>query len=155
MEAIRQYILTLVSASVVCSLVSRIIGKKQIKGITDMVCGLFIAVTMMSPWLKLEIPDIRNYTQSFAMEAETAVRAGTDGASRQMHDIIKREVESYILKEAHYRNMNVDVEVSLDVDSGIPNTVEITGETSPYERKVLSRYISHNLSIPEEAQKWG
>ena len=155
MGEIRQYLLALVAAALVCGVVKKLVaGKKQIKGMVDMICGIFLAVTVLSPWVDVQIPDVRSFAQTFINEGNEAAQEGSDRASEQMHGIIKQEVQTYILEKAHARNMNIDVDVILDVDSGIPYGVKITGDVSPYDKAVLSQYITQTLSIPEEAQKW-
>lgn len=155
MGEIRQYLLALVAAALVCGVVKKLVaGKKQIKGMVDMICGIFLAVTVLSPWVDVQIPDMRSFVQTFNVEANEVAQEGSNRASEQRQGIIKQEVKTYILEKAHARNMNIDVDVILDINSGMPNGVKITGDVSPYDKAVLSQYIAQTLSIPEESQKW-
>lgn len=156
MEEIRRYLLSLITASLVCSLVRRLlVGKSQIKGITDMICGLFLGITILTPLVHVKIPDFRTYAQSYVYDAEIAAEAGRQNASQQLQGIIKQEVESYILEKAHARDLILSVDVQINEHTGIPTGVEIKGDVSPYDRNVLSEYISQTFDIPEESQKWG
>lgn len=47
MESIRQYLLSITAAAVICSLITGIMGKKgTYAAIVRMLCGLFMAITM-------------------------------------------------------------------------------------------------------------
>lgn len=155
MDGIRRYLLSLIAASLLCSIIRRLVETKtKIKGIVNMVCGLFLAITVISPWLQFKIPDVHTALDSYMAEAKDAAQIGEEGAREQMSEIILKEVEAYILEKAYSCGMDVNVNIDLDEQTCAPKSVEIFGEISPYDRVVLNNYITQTFDIPEELVKW-
>ena len=155
MDNLRRYIVSLICAALICSIVKILAGGiKASNIIINIVCGLFMMITVLSPVLDFEIPDLNSVFQPVYSEA---VKISTDAmeASREdMAVIIKEETRAYILEKANLNNMDIDVEVKLDEQGLVPCGVTITGQVSPYDKTVLTNYIYRTLNIPEEAQKW-
>ena len=83
------------------------------------------------------------------------VSEGKSMAANQVADIIKSQSEAYILDKANRMGLEISVEVELDNDNNsIPSSVCISGNISPYAKKVLSEYITDCLGIAKENQKW-
>ena len=67
--------------------------------------------------------------------------------------IISAEVEAYILDKAASLGVDLNVEVWLN-DTGLPESVALSGQIAPSDRQVLSQFIDHDLGVGEEAQTW-
>ena len=155
MGEIRQYLLSLIAASIVCSIIRSLVeSKSKIKGIVNMICGVFLVITAISPWVDVKIPDLHTALDSYIAEAKDVAQVGGEGATRQMAEIIIQEVEAYILDKARVYGMDVKVNVYLDEQTCVPKSIEITGDVLPYNKKLLSNYVSQTFDIPEELVKW-
>ena len=155
MEEIRHYLLSVVTAALVCSLVQRFSeNASKTRTIIRIVCGIFLAITVVSPWFQIEIPDVLSAAQPYSSSAEEIIAQGVKSASESMNMIIKEQTEAYILDKANCLDMHILVEVKLDAQNHLPESVTITGDVSPYDKSVLCQYITQNLDIPEENQKW-
>lgn len=155
MEEIRQYLLSLIAAAIVCSIIRDLVeSKSKIKGITNMICGVFLAITAISPWMDVRIPDVHTALDSYIEEAKDAAQIGGEGATQQMAEIIKQEVETYILDKARAYGMDLEMNVYLDAQTCVPQSVEITGDVLPYNKTLLGNYVSQTFDIPEESIKW-
>ncbi len=155
MDNLRQYILSLICAALICSIIKILAGSTRgSSGILNVLCGLFMAITVLSPAVDFEIPDISLTFQSIYSDANKLSVAAMNNSKEDMAEIIKSETRAYILEKANLNNMDIDVEVKLDDQGLVPSGVIITGQVSPYDKTVLTNYIHRMLDIPEEAQKW-
>ena len=155
MDGIRQYLLSIVTAALICAVVQRFSEKASQSGaIIQIVCGIILAITVVSPWFHLQLPDVDAVTEPYASSAEQIILEGEESASESMNAIIKSQMEAYILDKANSLDMEILVEVNLDAQNHLPKSVTITGDASPYDKSVLSQYIAQTLDIPEEDQKW-
>lgn len=155
-EDIRQYLLSVTAAALLCAIINGIVGKKGTYSTAiKLVTGLFMAVTVIAPWLQLEITDFTNYSESLLTEAEDIAASGELMAHKELAAIIKSQTETYILDKATALNLEVTVEVTMsNSDPPIPCAVSLQGAASPYAKQMLSQYIANDLGIPEESQLW-
>ena len=156
MEGIHKYILSVISAGVVCAVVNLLIGKKGThSALIRLISGLFMALSLISPLVNIKLSNYKDYFQSFSEDADTAVAAGESAAENELRSIIKSQVEAYILDKAVSMDTVLNVEVTLNNDNPpIPCGVTLIGSVSPYTKEVLSKYITRNLQIPKEDQVW-
>ena len=156
MEHIRQYLLSFTAAAVICSLITSLTGKKgTYASVIKMLCGLFMAVTMISPLIHMEWSDFSFYYGSIITDADLAAANGEQMADEAVAGIIKRKTQTYILDKALSMGLDIDVEVLLaDSDTLYPYKVLLQGAASPYARQKLKEMITSDLGIPEENQIW-
>lgn len=115
--------------------------------------GLFLAVTVLSPLVHLEIPDPTRWLEDYRIDGDEAAQAGEMMAKEYSEAIISAELEAYILDKAAALGSALTVEVRLD-DNGLPASVTMSGSVSPGERAELSRMITEELGVGKEAQIW-
>lgn len=156
MEDIRQYLLSVTAAALLCAILNGLIGKKGAYGTAiKLVTGLFLALTVICPWMKLEIIDISSYSDDLLSEADSIAASGELMADNALAAIIKSQTETYILDKATALNLEVTAEVTMsNTDPPTPCAVTVRGIASPYAKQMLSQYIANELGIPEESQLW-
>lgn len=156
MDFIRQYILGILSAGVICGILNSWMGKREPYGsVLKLLTGIFMTVTLVAPIIKVEFMDISSYLDNLSIEADRAVDYGQRAFDRSVADIIKSETEAYILDKAAFWELNLEVEVTLsESDPPIPESVLLKGSVSPYAKSQLSRCIADDLGISEDQQKW-
>lgn len=156
MESIREYLLCITAAAIVCSITVGLMGKKGAYGaLIKLLTGLFLTVTVISPWTKLDLADISAYTEGLSIDAGDAVAHGESVANEATAAIIKSQTEAYILDKAASMDLDIEVEVTLSSEAPpVPATVSVTGEVSPYAKERLRQCIANDLGIPEENQSW-
>lgn len=154
-DNIREYVLSVIAASIICSIVKSIVGSKSSYGkVTALICGIFLAFTFLSPLVNFEISDLSLTPINIKTEAQDlAARAYVESQS-QLRTIIKEETEAYILEKAESIDANIQVEIVLHDEKPIPVGAVIKGNVSPYNRTVLSQYMTDALAISEDAQIW-
>lgn len=156
MDSIRQYLLTITAAAVVCSMANVLAGKKGTSAaVIKLLSGLFMTLCVISPLVKLEKIDFGIFTDGLAAEAAQTASYGEIMAKDAAGEIIKARTQAYILDKAASMNLDVAVEVMLDSENPPkPCAVTIEGDVSPYSKEILSQYIADNLSIAKEDQQW-
>lgn len=153
MNQLTRYILSVTAAAVLVSILRIMAGEGVMGKLTKLLTGLFLAVTVLSPLVQLEIPDPSGWLEDYLADGDEAARAGEVLAKEYSHAIISEEIEAYILDKAASIGASLAVEVRLD-DGGLPETVTLTGSISPGCRAQLSRMVLEELGVGEEAQIW-
>ncbi len=156
MEWIKEYILCVTSAAILCSIVKLLVGSKgTISAIVKLLTGLFLAVTVVSPWTDLNISDWENAMDDFAADADHVIQSGQSQSMDSIRELIKENTESYIRDKAAYLEMDIIVSVTVSEEEiPVPICVRIQTSASPFAKKVLSQYITDTLGITEDKQIW-
>ena len=154
MDEIRKYVISIVAAAIICAIINCIVNKKSAAGgIIKFLCGLFMTITAISPWVGLRLPDELTFWEGFRAEAQAAVSEGEAARTEMESKIIKEQLETYILEKANSLELHISVSVTLD-DSFLPELVIIQGDASPYAKSKLNYYVRDNLGITEDKLKW-
>ena len=155
MDGLQQYVMSLVGAALICSVVKNLVGgSSRFKEVIRVVCGVFMVITAISPLMAVRIPDFDSYIQPIFDTGWKISNDAVNASKAEMVDIIKEETRAYILEKANSRNVDIDVEVGLDEEVLVPTEVIITGRVSPYDKALISKYILETLNIPEGQQRW-
>jgi hypothetical protein len=156
MGDIRGYLLRLIAAAMVCWMAHAMMKKDTpVAAIGKLLCGVFMALTVLSPMMEFRIPDLMAYAEDYSTAAAQAAAMGQNFTNGAMTEIIKQRCASYILDKAREfgAELTVDIQVTEDF-MPVPCAVTITGAVSPYARLRLGELITANLGIGEEAQFW-
>ncbi len=155
MTSLRNYLISVVIAALICGILSGLAGKKsQQQGLIRLLCGIFLSLTVIKPLMNVQLEEITLYTQSVTMDAQGAVAYGEAIAANQKSEIIKQRTEAYILDKATSLGASLDVSVSLDEGGSIPQRVTLSGSIAPLAKKRLMQIIAQDLGIAEEDQTW-
>ena len=152
----REYILRLVVASMICTAVGLLLPPKNAVGqVVKLLCGILLVVTVISPLTEISFRNISEYFNNLSIDADDYVEQGSDAMRKQLASIIKEKSETYILDKAGQIGLQIGVEVALDENNNsIPCGVVVTGQVSAYSKKILSDYITDTLGIAKEKQVW-
>lgn len=155
MEAIASYVLRLVCGAIICGLILSITGSGGPGGrIRQMLCGLFLVFLGISPLRDFRLDRISYTDPGISAQAQRAAQDGSAQARQTMASIIKEQSQTYILNKAAELQMSLTVEVELDPDDWAPVAARIDGDATPYEKELLSDYITHTLSIERSGIHW-
>ena len=147
------YILSVTCAAILAAILRIIAGEGAMGKLTKLLSGLFLAVTVLSPLVKFEIPDPARWLEDYMTEGEAAAQAGEAMAKEYSEGIISAELEAYILDKAAALGCELSAEVRVD-DGGLPERVMLSGEISTADRAALARMLVRELGIGEEAVIW-
>ena len=156
MNGIRQYLLSVTAAAILCAVLNSLTENKTTQAaLVKLVAGIFLTVTVLLPWTRLDMYGLSDYWDHFAVDGNAAASAGASYAYEETAAIIKSQTQAYILDKASSLGAVVNVDVKLSNDTlPIPSSVTISGSLSPYAKERLKRYIADELNIPEEQQAW-
>lgn len=155
MDGLRQYVIAVTAAALICGIVSGLVQNGAAKEVIRLLCGLFLAFTAIRPMAGLDLNALLEYSFSFSGDAESTAAMGENMARQTMADIIKAESEAYILDKAAELNASVTVEITVSEDgTPIPMAAVLGGEVSPYAKQQLGRILQADLGIAKENQLW-
>ena len=156
MDSIRDYLIQIIAAALICGILTRMMGNKGLLGETvKLLAGIFLALTVLGPWVNIRLEDIRDFSADISVDGESVSAEGKNAAYAAVGDIIKARSEAYILDKAGSLGADVSVQICLTEDTlPYPSTVYISGPISPYAKSVLAGYITDHLGISLEDQIW-
>lgn len=156
MDDLRRYLFSLAAAALLCALVKSLVPKGKMERAVSTLCGVFLAMTALSPLAKWELPDFAAQLSKVQIAAEEA-RTGVEIRNREaLLAIIKEKTQTYIWDKAKELGLAVRVTVTVETkgDYPYPSAVHINGPCTPSQRQALTRYIEENLAIGKERQLW-
>ena len=156
MSAVASYIGSVIAASLVVGIVSAMAGSGGTAGaLVKLVGGLYLTVTVLSPFVGFRLERIPDYFSSISAEASLQAQTGEELSRSAMGDIIKAESEAYILDTAESHNAVLYPEIILSQDEiPVPESVILRGEVSAVVRSAITDRIELDLGIPKENQTW-
>lgn len=156
MDSIRQYLLSLVVSAIICAIAKSVTSEKTFTGgITRLIAGIIMTLTVLSPVITINIADLPILTTDLTDEAAAAAAAGKEMASSEMNSIIIQQTQAYILDKAADFGAALEVEVLMPQDSSsLPIGVILNGNVSPYAKTQLQRIIAEDIQITKENQQW-
>ena len=156
MDSIRQYLLSLVVSAIICAMAKSVTSEKSFTGgITRLIAGIIMTLTVLSPVMTINIADLPIFTTDLTDEAAAAAATGKEMASTEMNAIIIQQTQAYILDKAADFGAALEVEVLMPQDgSSLPIGVILNGNVSPYAKTQLQRIIAEDIQITKENQQW-
>lgn len=147
----REYVLGILCAAFLASLIFTIGGEGPGKGTRKLIGGMFLALAVFRPMGGLELPDLS--LVQYRIDADAAVAAGTAQAENARTEFITEACGAYILSKAAELGLEPEIQVSLD-EKGMPCAITLTASASPSEREHLSGCITRELGLGKEDVIW-
>ena len=150
------YLFSLTAAALLSALVLALVPEGSVRRTVQLGCGLLLALTALSPLLKLDYDAIAKQIAEIRLDTET-VRTGVEVQNRELQArIISEQAAAYIWDKAQELGLSVSVDVSIEEDGAYPYpaAVQILGQFTEMQRQNLARYIEENLAIGKEQQTW-
>lgn len=156
MSEVSGYLLSIVGASFLVSLVCTFPQKKGIKRVVTLCGGLFLLLTLVRPILSFRFGDLAKYLDQYQVD-DTVIRDALEAGQNESARLITQQTEEYILDKAAELGADITPEVTLAALSEhyqYPYSVTLRGQCTQSQRQELTTYISRTLGIPEERQIW-
>ena len=156
MEQLRQYLIAVTAAAIICGIVKSISSEKTPSGsMLRILAGIMMTLTVISPLVDLELDQLPALTDGLVSQADEAAAIGAEMANAEMNAIISGRVQAYILDKAAMFGATLQVEVAMPTDgTHHPEGVILSGNISPYGRARLETIIEDELQIAKEKQQW-
>lgn len=156
MVLLREYILSIASASIITGILTALLDKKGTAGtLGKVLCGIFLAITLIRPLGTFSFDSITDWIDTYSDEASFWATEGEAMASAAIQSDIKLNCEAYIQDEG--ARMGLDLNAFVDLDSQAPFapvSVTIYGIVPPYKKADLEAIIVRDFSIPKEQIQW-
>ena len=155
MGAVREYVLGIGAAALICAITLSFGSRGSMQPLLKLVCGLVLTFAIVNPVLKITGGNLEDLGIDYGTQASQAAEEGKQQALKSIRQIIKEETEAYILDKAHDLSLELQVTVTLD-DQPLPKPAAVTlrGTVPPYGKSQLTRIISQELGIAKENQTW-
>ena len=156
MEDIGNYVLSLVSGALVCSILMGILPSGHFAAMGKFLCGVFLTISFLQPLTELDMTRIfSGWLQLESQNAEAIAALGQSYSQNLLASRIKQDAEEYILDKAASLGASLSAEILLSDDElPIPVKVNIYGNISSSAKEELGRYITRDLGISKENQLW-
>ena len=156
MEKIREYLIGVVVAALLCGIFTSLAGTKGTIGASvKLMASILMLLSVIRPWTNISLNGFLHFGDGFTQEATDYVASGQCMALESYRQSIISQTQAYILDEAKALGCNIQVEVFLTEDNPpVPMRVQVTGEVSPYARRTLTNFIAERLGIGQEDQIW-
>lgn len=154
--AIREYLISVTAAAIISSCITAFFENAgSISKLIKVLCGIFVSLAVIRPIAGLDISAFQPQISAFSDSAEQIVSAAQEDSAQQQRNVIKEQAEAYVYNKATALGSKVSVCISLcDSPPYQPESIEISGQLSPFAKSQLSTIIQTDLGIPSEAQKW-
>ncbi len=156
MEGIQGYLITIVSAAMLSSVLLRLLKENSSAyKIIKMMCRIVMVLTVVSPFVNISLQPYISSFDAIREDSAAAAQRGEDFIHEQLSGSIKEKTEAYILDKATLLGADIHVSVTCDTsDIPIPIMVELSGSASPYARSRLRQILEQDIGVPEENQIW-
>lgn len=156
MDDIRSYLLSVIAASVICSVALNLIDKKSAHyAVIKLLTGVFLSITVIAPLTGIEFTDLSAYFENVALEGERISKQGIETATDFAVSSISEQLEAYILDKAYSLGVDAEVEVELSEDESLSlSAVKVSGAISPYAKSKLQQIICDDLGLSEDQLIW-
>lgn len=156
MDGIREYLIGVLAAALLCTVVSMLLDPKSAIGMcVKLLSGFLMLLSVLRPWVSFRPEGLFSWMESLDSEGASYVAQGQNQGKDLYRDSIKQALEAYILDEVRRLECQLTVEVILSEEElPIPRQVRLTGDISPYNRQKLSNFLSEQLGVAREEQIW-
>lgn len=156
MRSIASYLIGIVGACLIASVARLMLsGSKHYKALGNTVIGVFLILSVLSGAARIDwnIGDLSNMDFSAGFDRITADADFYQQES--LRESIKAQTQAYVWNKAKELSLDVELEITLsETYPYVPCAICIKGEVSPYAKYQLSSYLTNEIGIPKEAQKW-
>ena len=156
-QILRDWILGLTAAAVLASCAQLLTPKGPIEKVTGFVCSLMLTAALLSPLMEL---DIDAFSWSLSTYRQRVAQLTEELESREKRLIgtyIENQCAAYILDEAHVLGVTggkAEVSAKWDNENWVPYEASVTMTVTPEQKQDLSNWMTVQLGIPVERQRW-
>lgn len=153
MEGLRHYFFGLICAALLCSIISSFVKNSAYKAIMKLLCGIFLTIELVQPFLRADIKIITETSANFMQDGQRIAERGKDMAQDALSCVIESELEAYVLEKAGISSEDLALEITLNSDY-VPVSARITGNESSQVQAQLETILEADLGITKENQIW-
>ena len=151
----RQWILGVLSASLMSTLALALCPPGRVRTVTRMVCGLVCALAAASPLVRLQTEDMAAGLAAYGQKAQILAENAEEEGKMQERAYIQEQCAAYICAKAAEKGVLIggaEVQARWDDEAlvWVPWSAAVDGGYS----RTLSELIEAELGIPARRQEW-
>lgn len=156
MENIRDYLIGIMAAAIICGGVNLLLDNKGTMGVVvKLMSGLLMILAVVGPWTSISLDNLIGWTNDISADGSSVIADADAAAKEAYREGIKQRVATYVLEKAAHLECNLEIDVTLTEDAvARPVGIILVGNVSPYAKSVLSNMIAEELGIAREEQIW-
>ncbi len=155
MNALRTYLLSVASASLLTGVVLSLLPKGRLHSIIRLVGALILIVTVVSPVLKLDLEMMTADWEQIRTDASGIQQSALEESEQLFSQLIKEQCETYISDRADRLGLELDVQIIMGYDDHpYPIGAKLQGRIGAEDKQYMSDMIEQDLGIPTQQQEW-
>ena len=120
MDDIRQYIIGVIAAALLCGIATSLIHEKTTLGAAvKFATGMLMVLAVIQPWTKISLDFFGDWQEGISSDASNFISYGEESAMNAYRAGIKEQLQSYIQDEAKALGAELSVQITL-ADDEIP-----------------------------------
>lgn len=154
-EPIRQYILAVITISILSGIAQLLFSGSQHMAVVKLVTGLMVTITVMNPILRKPELSFGVYLEKINVDGQWAVTEGENAAMCVTSELIKERTQTYICDKAAEMGASIAADVKLgDGIPPVPSEIILKGNVSPYVRRQIMGFLQEDLGLTEDKLLW-
>ena len=90
MDALKEYLISVIAVSTFCAIINNLVGKKgTVAPLLKLVSGIIITITVIKPAIHLKVNDLHDYIEGFSNDALYHSQSGENSSTEARITIIK------------------------------------------------------------------
>jgi len=154
MTETRQYITSIIAASVLCGVVSSFVKSDAQRQSIRLLCGICLIITVISPLRGVETIDFASIYREIRDNMKEYTEAGSELSRDEYRIAVKDQAERYVEEIGNSRNILLDAEIYLDEETFLPVRITVYGMLSEEDKAEIGGKIQSELGIRLEDQMW-
>ena len=153
MDSIRDYLLSVSFAALICTLTVTLAGEKSFASkMVKLLSGVFLATVVLKAVVEFPVADRKAFESNILEKSYDAVEEGERYARDSFDAMAASSAQRIIQEEAEKLGCLLDVTVFWESDS--PKEIQFRGPVSPYAKSRITQWIAENMELSGEALIW-
>lgn len=154
MEGLRSWLLSGLTAGVVCALAQTLMPAGPVRMVGRLVCGLVLVCVILSPLTGLDLAAGECWLEDYFAGLENREKELDQEAARSIRPIIEARFAAYIVDKAAQEGVECSVQVTCREENGtyLPYSAAADGVTGD-SSALLAAWLEEDLGIPPERQR--
>lgn len=155
MTSVGEYLLSVIAAAIVCSMISALLpGKNAVNAIIKVTSGVLLTVTVVSPIIQLDFTGLTGTITDYFNDGKAIASYGQAICQEDICEIIEGRFVEYINQMADENGVKLNVQIVVDSALLKPTQIVLTGAVSPYVKQKMQNSITKELGISEVNIIW-
>lgn len=155
MGALREWLLSVTAAAILCALAQGLIPPGPVRRVGRLTAGLVMAAALLAPLASLRGVEPEQWLESWQPQEE--VQGLEEQRDETMKSIIEEECSAYIVDKAAQLGAECQVTVVCSSEGEgvfLPWQITVTGDLPPGQQEQLTQQIQEDLGVPPERQQY-